>query len=72
MNLLEIISALKAFKIDKLESDKAEVEAFFSSLTKLTKTRSVFVGTEYVFRFSQANYWFILKCCSLTLCFTKI
>jgi hypothetical protein len=55
MNLLETISALKAFKTDKPKSGKADVEAFFSSLTKLTKTRSVFVGTEYVFRFSEAN-----------------
>jgi hypothetical protein len=55
MTILDIIEMLKAFKLKNPNANKADVEAFFQSYTKLTKVRSVFPGDDFAFRFSEAN-----------------
>ena len=55
MKLSEAISALKAFKKQNPSANKATLEAFFGDKTKLSKSRSVFLGKDYAFRFSEAN-----------------
>jgi hypothetical protein len=55
MTLLEMIAALVAFKTENPNSNKADVESYFASISKIPKARSVFVGQDYAFRFSEAN-----------------
>ena len=55
MTLLEMIAALVAFKTENPNSNKADVESYFASISKTPKARSVFVGQDYAFRFSEAN-----------------
>ena len=55
MKILEVISALESFKKRNPKANKADVESYFESHTNLTKTRSVFAGPNYAFRFCEAN-----------------
>ena len=55
MNLSETIAVLRNFKAQNPAANKADVEVFFISVTNLIKARSVYFGTDYAIRFSEAN-----------------
>jgi hypothetical protein len=55
MNLPEIISALQEFKTKNPKANKAEIERFFAAYVPVRAERSIFVGPNYAFRFSEAN-----------------
>jgi hypothetical protein len=55
MKLTKIISLLNQFKAANERANKADIESYFSSIVQTRKERSVYVGNNYAFRFSEAN-----------------
>jgi hypothetical protein len=54
-SLSALIADLRDFKRRHPSADKATIEAHFSAHSSTTKARSVYVGSDFSFRFSEAN-----------------
>lgn len=54
-DIQSIVTQLREYKVHHPGANKAEIEAFFSQVTKAPKQRSVFACRNFAFRFSEAN-----------------